>query len=220
MSAHCQHHAPAASAAPDGRYRRVLWIALVLNLAMFGVELGAGLAAGSMSLLADSIDFLGDAANFAVSLAVLGLAQRWRSRTAVLKAVCMIGFGLVVGGRAVWLAFHGGAPDAATMGAVGLLALAVNVYVAWTLYRWRSGDANMRSVWLCSRNDALGNLAVLLAAGGVALTGQAWPDLAVALLMAGLALTGGVSVLRQARGELRQAAGTGQPAAPVLHRPR
>lgn len=216
MSAHCRHdheaphahghdHGPAlppGAPVPRG-YRSALWIALVVNAAMFAVEIGAGLAAGSVSLLADAIDFFGDAANYGLSIAVLSFAVVWRARAALLKAASMLLFGLAVAARALWGAFHGTTPEALTMGTVGLLALAANVGVALLLYRFRDGDANMRSVWLCTRNDAIGNLAVLGAAVGVFGTGTRWPDLAVAAVMAGLALTAGVSVLRHARRELR-----------------
>lgn len=201
MSAHCHNQSPPSNANPA--YHTALWIALSVNAAMFAIELGAGLHAGSVSLLADAIDFLGDAANYAVSLVVLGAALRWRSRTALAKAGFMMGFGMFVAGRALWSASQGITPDAATMGAVGLLALVANVSVALLLYRFRAGDANMRSVWLCTRNDALGNLAVLAAAAGVLGTGTAWPDLAVAGVMAMLAISGGWAVMRQARAELR-----------------
>lgn len=200
-SDHCTGKAPP----PTPRFRRALWIALVVNAAMFAVELVAGMQAGSVSLLADSIDFLGDAANYAIALAVLGLLPVWRSRAALLKGWSMAGFGLFVLGRAAWQATQGVPPEAFTMGVVGALALVANVGVAVLLYAFREGDANMRSVWLCSRNDALGNLAVILAAGGVFGTGQAWPDLLVALIMGGLALSAGSSVIRQARGELAAA---------------
>jgi Co/Zn/Cd efflux system component len=209
MSAHCHddhcHDAP-AHASP--RYRRVLWIALVVNALMFAVEISAGFASGSVSLLADAIDFFGDAANYAVSLAVLGMTLAWRARAAMIKGLCMLGFGLFVIGKALWSARTGTPPEALTMGAVSLLALAANVSVAALLYAWREGDANMRSVWLCTRNDAIGNVAVLLAALGVAGTHTAWPDLAVALGMGALALSSAYSVLRQARGEMQR-----QPAA-------
>jgi Co/Zn/Cd efflux system component len=186
-------------------YRRVLWIALVVNAAMFGIELASGLRSGSVSLLADAIDFFGDAANYAISLAVLSLGLAWRARAAMLKAASMLLFGALVLARAVWAATQGGAPEAVTMGVVGALALAANLGVAWLLYAWREGDANMRSVWLCTRNDAIGNVAVMLAALGVFGTGTAWPDLAVAAVMAALALSAGASVLRQARHEVARA---------------
>ena len=206
MSAHPHHEPRSAVALIDvPRYRRILWIALIVNAAMFFVELAAGYRSGSVSLLADAIDFAGDAANYAVSLAVLAAALPWRARAAQLKAICMIGFGLFVLSRALWGAWTGAiAPDASTMGVISVLALGANISVAWMLYAFREGDANMRSVWLCSRNDALGNLAVMAAALGVAGTRTAWPDLAVAAVMAALALQGGWSVLRQAQGELSQ----------------
>jgi len=206
MSAHCcEHEAPSAQTlAPANlaRYRKILWIALIVNAALFAVEIAAGLQAGSLSLLADAIDFAGDATNYAVSLAVLASALAWRARAAILKAVSMMAFGLFILGRALWALWHGAVPEAMTMGVVAVLALAANLGVAWLLYAWREGDANMRSVWLCTRNDAIGNLAVLAAALGVFGTGTAWPDLLVASLMAALALQAGWSVLRQARLEL------------------
>lgn len=169
---------------------------------MFAVEIGAGVASGSVSLLADAIDFLGDAANYGVSLAVLTMGMVWRSRAALAKAISMLAFAALVLGRAAWGALYGEPPQAITMGVVGFLALAANLGVAWVLYSYREGDANMRSVWLCTRNDAIGNVAVLLAAVGVFGTGTAWPDLAVAAIMGGLAFSAGVAVMRQARREL------------------
>ena len=200
MSAHC-HDTPAGTC--DPRYRKILWIALALNAAMFFIELGAGFKSGSVSLLADAIDFFGDTANYALTLAVLSSSLTWRAWTAVLKGLSMFGFGLFVLGRVSWSAMHGVIPEPATMGAIGLLALIVNVLVAALLYAWREGDANMRSVWLCSRNDAIGNTAVMLAALGVLGTHTAWPDLAVALVMAMLAISGGWSVLMHAGREIR-----------------
>jgi cation diffusion facilitator family transporter len=206
MSAHCHDHchAPAGGAVPTG-YRRALWIALVVNAAMAVVEIGSGLSAGSVSLLADAVDFFGDAVNYGLSLLVLGMALRWRSRLAWLKGWTMAAFGVFVLARAGWSVATGQVPEPVTMGVVGVLALAANVGVALLLYAWREGDANMRSVWLCTRNDALGNLAVLAAALGVFGTGRAWPDLVVAVVMATLALTAARSVLRQARAELAAA---------------
>jgi Co/Zn/Cd efflux system component len=205
MSAPCCAPVPAA-ALPDGpRYRRVLWIALILNALMFLVELGASWTSGSVSLLADSIDFFGDAGNYALSLAVLGLAAASRARAALFKGACMAAFGVFVIGQALWNLRAGVVPEPATMGIVGFVAMTVNLGVAGLLYRFRSGDANMRSVWLCSRNDALSNVAVMLAALGVLGTARGWPDLLVAAVMAALALTSSSSVLRQARGELRAA---------------
>jgi Co/Zn/Cd efflux system component len=204
MSAHCcDHDTPKLDAIVNlARYRKILWIALVVNAAMFLVEIVAGVQSGSLSLLADAVDFAGDAMNYAVSLAVLASALAWRARAAMLKAMSMMGFGLYVLGAALWSVWNGGVPLATTMGTIALLALMANITVAWMLYAFREGDANMRSVWLCSRNDAIGNLAVFIAALGVFGTGSAWPDLAVASLMAALALHGGWLVLRQARSEL------------------
>ena len=205
MSAHCNHDhgaGPAGAPVPPG-YRTALWIALVVNVAMFALEIGAGVQAGSVSLLADAIDFFGDAANYGLSIAVLTLGVAWRAGTALLKAASMLLFGVAVLGRAAWVAWQGGAPEPATMGLVGALALAANVGVAVLLFRFRDGDANMRSVWLCTRNDALGNLAVMGAALGVFGTGKAWPDLTVAAIMAGLALSAGWAVMHQAKRELQ-----------------
>ncbi len=207
MSHACGSHAcaaPPASRSP--RYRRVLWAALLINAAMFGVEIAGGLRADSVSLLADALDFFGDAANYALSLLVLGMALSWRARAALFKGLCMGAFGVFVLGRAAWSLAAGTLPDAITMGAIGALALLANLAVAVMLYAWRDGDANMRSVWLCSRNDAIGNLAVMAAALGVFGTGRAWPDLAVALVMGLLALSAAWSVVRQARAELQPAA--------------
>ncbi|MBI3100033.1 MAG: cation transporter [Burkholderiales bacterium] len=203
MSAHC--HGGCSSSPPPSanpRYRRILWIALLVNAAMFAVELGAGMQSGSAALLADAIDFLGDAANYGVSLWVLAMAAAWRARAALLKGASMLAFGVFVIARVAWGALQGVPPEPITMGAIGLLALAANLGVAVLLYAWREGDANMRSVWLCTRNDALGNLAVMAAALGVFGTGAAWPDLAVAAIMAGLAISGGTSVVRHALREL------------------
>jgi Co/Zn/Cd efflux system component len=221
MSAHCcEHDTPSPQTILHlARYRRILWIALVINAAMFLVEIGAGLRSGSLSLLADAVDFAGDALNYGVSLAVLASALAWRARAAVVKALCMMGFGVYVLGAALWTLWRGGVPEPLTMGSVALLALVANVAVAWMLYAFREGDANMRSVWLCSRNDAIGNLAVLLAALGVFGTGSAWPDLLVASLMAGLALQGGWVVMRQARRELRQDEVAVRPSAPPPNPP-
>ena len=211
-SDHCSHdhahghshdHMPAAGG-DTPRYRRVLWAALIINAAMFIVEIAAGFQSGSVSLLADAIDFFGDAANYAVTLAVLSMGLVWRARAAVLKAVSMLAFGAFVIGRTIWALTQGTPPEAITMGFIGALALAANLGVAMMLYAFREGDANMRSVWLCSRNDAIGNVAVMIAALGVFGTGTAWPDLAVAAVMATLAITGGWAVLRRARQELRQ----------------
>ena len=193
---------------PDGnahnnpRWRLILWIALIANAAMFVIEIVEGVAADSRALQADALDFFGDAANYAISLGVAGLALSWRAKAALVKAATMLVFGLWVIGYAVYGLVAGSNPEPQTMGVIGTLALIVNVFVALMLFRYREGDANMRSVWICSRNDAIGNIAVLGAALGVFGTGQAWPDLLVAAIMAGLAIWGSVEVFRQARKEL------------------
>lgn len=208
MSAHC---CPAPHSAVDPRYRRILWIALAVNAAMFLVEIAAGLQARSVSLLADAVDFFGDAANYAVSLAVLAMLPVWRARAALLKGLTMGAFGLFVLAMAAWNATTGVLPEPIAMGAVGFLALLANVCVAVMLYRYRAGDANMRSVWLCSRNDAIGNLAVMLAALSVFGSGSGWPDIIVAAIMGALAIGAATSVIRLAISELEPASN--------LHRP-
>ncbi|RJG03514.1 cation transporter [Noviherbaspirillum sedimenti] len=202
MSACCSGGCSSTKPPVDPTYRRILWIALFVNAGMFGVELLSGWAAGSVSLLADAVDFFGDAANYAVSLFVLGLAPIWRSRTALVKGVTMGGYGFFVLAMSAWNLNAGTVPEASTMGKIGFLALAANVFVAILLFVYRNGDSNMRSVWLCSRNDAIGNVAVLLAAWGVFGTGAGWPDLLVATVMGVLGLSAARSVIAQARREL------------------
>jgi Co/Zn/Cd efflux system component len=185
-------------------YRRVLWAVLAINAVMFLVEIGAGVAAGSASLQADALDFLGDAANYAISLFVVGMALRYRAAAALAKACTMGLFGLWVVGTAIWHAVLGTLPSAFTMGTVGVAALLANAASFGLLWAYRGGDANMRSAWVCTRNDVLGNLAVLLAAAGVFGTGSGWPDIVVAAIMAALALQGATVVARQSVGELRR----------------
>jgi len=184
-------------------WRRPLWIALVVNAGFFLAEFLAGVAAGSAALQADALDFFGDAANYAISLGVVGLTQTWRARAAFTKGATLIVFAVFVLCSTGWHALRGTLPGAEAMGFVGLAALVANGGVALMLYRFRGGDANMRSVWICSRNDALGNLAVLAAAMGVFGTGAEWPDVVVAAIMGGLGLSGGWQIVRQARRELR-----------------
>src|SRR2546428_10307107 len=208
----CCHHCDDDPHRDNAAYRRVLWVVLAINAAMFAVEIGAGLAAGSAALQADALDFLGDAANYAISLFVVGMALRYRASAALAKGATMAAFGLWVIGTVVWHAWHGTLPSAFTMGTVGLAALLANAASFGLLWAYRHGDANMRSAWICTRNDVLGNLAVLLAALGVLGTGTGWPDVIVAAVMAGLALQGAAVVLRQAWGELRPAGPATQPA--------
>ena len=192
-----------SSSIDDRSWRRVLWIALIINAGMFAVEMVAGVSAGSASLRADALDFLGDAANYAISLGVAGLALRWRSYAALAKGLSLLLLGLWVIASTAWMAMRGTLPAAETMGAIGVLALVANMGCAIILWRHRKGDANRQSVWICSRNDAIGNIAVVGAALGVFGTGTAWPDIAVAAALAGLGVSGGWQIIRQARRELR-----------------
>jgi Co/Zn/Cd efflux system component len=187
----------------DRAYRRVLWAVLAINAVMFLIEIAAGLAAGSASLQADALDFLGDSANYTISLLVVGMALRYRASAALAKGATMAAFGLWVIATVIWHAFHGTLPSAFAIGAVGITALVANTASFTLLWAFRDGDANMRSAWICTRNDVLGNLAVLLAAAGVFGTGTGWPDLVVAAIMAALALQGAALVIRHAWGELR-----------------
>lgn len=193
-----------SSVAATGRYRAVLWIVLAINAVMFLVEIVAGLAAGSAALQADALDFFADAANYGISLFVLGLGIRWRARAALVKGASMGLFGLWVIGSVVWHALHGTVPGWATMGIVGMAALAANAVCLALLYAWREGDANMRSVWICSCNDVVANMAVMAAALGVFGTGTGWPDIIVAAVMAVLAIQGATVIIRQALAELQE----------------
>ena len=187
----------------DAAYRRVLWTVLAINAAMFAVEVVAGLAAGSASLQADSLDFLGDAANYTISLLVVGMALRYRAGAALAKGATMGMFGVWVVATVIWHVVHGTLPSAFAMGTVGAAALVANAASFGLLWAYRHGDANMRSAWICTRNDVLGNLAVLLAAAGVFGTGTGWPDIVVATIMSLLAIQGAVVVVRHASRELQ-----------------
>lgn len=181
--------------------RRVLWLVLTINGAMFALEVAAGLAAHSASLKADALDFLGDSATYAISLAVVDRALAWRTRAAFFKGASLLALGLFVLGDTAWMALGDTLPHAETMGAIGVLALAANLASAVLLWRERRGDANRRSAWICSRNDAIGNIAVVAAALGVFGTATNWPDIAVAAVLAALAVSGGWQILCEARRE-------------------
>ena len=203
--ADCHHHDSCCSDGPalnSPSWRRALWIALVLNGAMFLAEIISGVAAGSASLQADALDFLGDSAYYAISLGVAGMTLTWRARAALFKGVTLFALALWVIGITGFYAYFGTLPRAEIMGTVGILALLINVGVAAMLFRFRGGDANMRSVWICSRNDAIGNLAVVAAAAGVFGTGSGWPDIVVAAIMGALGISGGWQIVRQAMSEL------------------
>ena len=205
MAAGCcnDDHCSTTNSLNSSAWRRALWIALAVNGAMFVAEVAAGIAAGSSSLQADALDFFGDAANYAISLGVAGMALAWRARAALAKGATLGLLGVWILGSTGWHAYVGAVPQAEIMGAVGIAALVANAGVAVMLYRFRSGDANMRSVWICSRNDAIGNVAVVLAALGVFGTGTGWPDIVVAAIMAALSISGGLQIVRQAALELR-----------------
>ncbi|SDD61238.1 cation transporter [Paraburkholderia lycopersici] len=207
MPGHCCDHCADGPIRPGEGYRKLLWVALAINFLMFAVEVLSGFRGRSVSLLADSLDFLGDAANYGISLFVLGMSVGVRAQASRLKAASMLVFGIWVLGMACWHVNAGSSPRVPTMSVVGICALLANGVVAALLFRYRKGDSNMRSVWLCTRNDVLGNVAVLFAALGVLGTGSAWPDLIVAAIMSTLALTSAVHIMRQSRVELRDGAG-------------
>ena len=206
MSKACRH-TPSENSSP----RLVLWAALIINASMFVVEIVAGTVAGSVSLYADALDFLGDAFNYGISLAVVGLSLTRRAQAALFKGLTMGVLGFWVLGEVVWRIFAGGVPEPLTMSVVAVAALIANGIVAVMLYRFRTAESNLRSAWICSRNDVFGNLAVLVAAAGVFGTGTLWPDVIVAAVMATLALQGSWIVIRHAFGELRTARAQAEP---------
>jgi Co/Zn/Cd efflux system component len=191
-------------------FKRALWAVIAINAGMFIVEMTAGVMAQSQALKADALDFLGDTATYGISLAVIGMPLVWRARAALFKGLSLGILGLWVLGLTAYNVLVLDVPRAETMGLVGFLALVANLISVGLLLRYRNGDANVRSVWLCSRNDAIGNVAVIVAASGVWATASAWPDLIVAAIMASLFLWSSVRILQQSLGELRHAR---QPAA-------
>jgi Co/Zn/Cd efflux system component len=198
----CGHHGDFEGLSAD--YRRRLWLVIAINAAMFVVEMGAGALAGSQALQADALDFLGDAVTYGISLAVIGASIRVRARAAMLKGVSLAAMALWVLGSTAYSVLVLGIPRAEVMGAIGILALVANAASVLVLLRYKDGDANVRSVWLCSRNDAIGNVAVMAAALGVWGTATKWPDLLVAAIMASLFLTSSIQILRQSFREVRE----------------
>ena len=184
-------------------YKARLWAVIALNASMFAVEMGGSVMAGSQALQADALDFLGDTLTYGISLAVIGLSLRVRATAALVKAATLALMGLWVLGSTIWHAFVLGTPRAEVMGTIGFLALSVNVASVLILIKYKDGDANVRSVWLCSRNDAIGNVAVMLAALGVWGTATGWPDVIVAAILASLFLNSASKILRQALSEWR-----------------
>lgn len=185
-------------------YRRALVAVIAINAIMFIVEILAGAFAGSQALKADALDFLGDALTYGISLWAIGKSISTRAYAALFKGLSLAAMGLWVFGSTIYEVFILEVPKASVMGVVGFLALAANLASVLLLMKYRDGDANVRSVWLCSRNDAIGNVAVMLAAGAVYFTTSAWPDLIVAGAMAGLFLWSSVQIIQQATRELRE----------------
>ncbi|WP_025898358.1 cation transporter [Sneathiella glossodoripedis] len=187
----------------NASYKRILWIVIVINAGMFGIEMLAGKLAGSQALQADALDFLGDACTYGLSLAVIGMSLKARSVAALVKGASLFVMGVWVLASTLYQVFVLGVPQAEIMGGIGLLALLANLTSVLLLVRYKDGDANVRSVWLCSRNDAIGNVAVMVASGLVWLTASAWPDLIVAGIMAALFLRSSQLILVQAVREYR-----------------
>jgi Co/Zn/Cd efflux system component len=204
MSASCHHHHDETNfTGMSDDYKRRLWAVIAINAAMFFVEMTAGQLGRSQALQADALDFLGDALTYGISLAVIGRSLAIRSTAALAKGISLSVMGLWVFGSTVYRVFVVGVPEASVMGTVGVMALIANVVSVLLLLNYKDGDANIRSVWLCSRNDAIGNVAVLIAAAGVWGTATGWPDLIVAAAMAGLFLTSSFQIVRQALAERR-----------------
>ncbi|WP_203290747.1 cation transporter [Maricaulis parjimensis] len=203
MSGCCDHDTEFDGTSPA--FRRALWIVIAINAGLFVVEMLAGAAAHSQALKADALDFAADAATYSLSLFVIGKPALWRANAALLKAASLFVMGALILALALYRAFVSTEPDAGLMGGIALLALAANLASVLILVRWRNGDANVRSVWLCSRNDAIGNIAVFASAGLVAWSGTHWPDVIVAGLMAGLFVSSAVQILGKALHERRHA---------------
>jgi Co/Zn/Cd efflux system component len=184
-------------------YKTRLWAVIALNASMFAVEMGGGVMADSEALQADALDFLGDTLTYGLSLAVIGLSLRVRATAALIKGAMLALMGIWVLAATMWHVFVLGTPRAGVMGVIGLLALAANMACVLILINYKDGDANVRSVWLCSRNDAIGNVAVMLAALGVWSTATGWPDVIVAAILASLFLNSANKILRQALAEWR-----------------
>ena len=193
----------------DPRYKAILWTVIAINGVMFLVEMAAGHLAGSQALQADALDFLGDTLTYGLSLAVIGSSLRTRASAALFKGGSLLAMGLWVFGSTLYQVFFLGLPKAEIMGSIGFLAFAANVASVLLLMRYKDGDANVRSVWLCSRNDAIGNVAVMVAAVAVWGLGSAWPDIIVALIMAGLFLYSSAQIIGQSLKEYRTGVDSG-----------
>ena len=200
MGAHCEHDVGFDGS--DPKFRQALIIVIIINFVMFGVEMMAGHISGSQALMADALDFFADGITYTISLIVIGMALRVRSIAAMAKGISLLMMGLWVMGSTIYDVFFLVTPKAEIMGVIGFMALVANLASVLILMRWRDGDANIRSVWLCSRNDAIGNVAVMLAAVGVFGTGTGWPDLIVAGIMASLFINSSIKIIRQSIHEL------------------
>ena len=187
----------------DCKYRLILWVVLLINLTMFMIEAISGLSSGSQSLLADSLDFFSDTANYAISIYVLSKTILIRAKASLIKGYSMGLLGIWVLSSTIYKAFFASIPKAEVIGIIGAIALAANVFSAFLLYKYRKGDSNRASVWICSRNDAIANVAVIFAGIGVWITNTKWPDLAVAFIIVALALSGSFRIIKQAKKELR-----------------
>jgi len=187
------------------RYKLALWIVMVLNVVYGAAEIGGGFLAGSQGLKADALDFLGDGTITLLGLLAIGWGQVWRARAALVQGVFLAIIGACVLAATVYRVFVLQLPEAELMGVFGVGALVVNALCALILMKHRSGDANVQAVWLFSRNDALGNIAILAAAGLVWLTATPWPDLIVAGVIAGLFLQGAWKIIGRANHELAEA---------------
>ncbi|MEL7175394.1 MAG: cation transporter [Pseudomonadota bacterium] len=190
-------------------YKRRLWLVIAINAVMFVVEMTAGHIAKSQALQADALDFLGDALTYGISLAVIGASLKLRATAALFKGASLLLMGLWVMGSTIYRVFFVGVPEAEIMGVIGFLALLANLASVALLVRYKDGDANVRSVWLCSRNDAIGNVAVMFAALGVWGTATGWPDLIVAAIMATLFLSSAYQIVKQALAEYREGEAVG-----------
>ena len=200
MGAHCGHDVGFDGS--DPKFRQALIVVIIINFVMFGVEIMAGHISGSQALMADALDFFADGITYTISLLVIGMALRVRSIAAMAKGISLLLMGLWVMGSTIYDVFFLVTPKAEIMGVIGFMALIANLASVLILMRWRDGDANIRSVWLCSRNDAIGNVAVMLAAVGVFGTGTGWPDLIVAGIMASLFINSSIKIIRQSRQEM------------------
>ena len=201
----CEHEHTHTFDGMDPRYKKILWTVIGLNGGMFLVELAGGALAGSQALQADSLDFAADAATYGLSLWAIGKPLATRATAALIKGASLLGIGAWVLGATLWQLLVLGLPNAPMMSGIALMALVANLTSVMLLARYQQGDANVRSVWLCSRNDAIGNVTVIIAAGLVWLLATPWPDLVVALGMAGLFFQSANRILQQAWAERRQA---------------